>query len=274
MTDATDDRGLQPALAEADIRFFEALADVPNMRSAAFDELEIKDGGNVFLFDGYAAVFGEIADCGDFTEEVERGAFDRVLASGDNIPMLHEHRSQELLATTKSGRLKLEADGRGLRARAKLVKTDLSSRIKALVDSGDITGMSYGFIAGRGNAKIELRSGKPHRTLSNFKRLLDVSTTWEPAYVTTAAQFRSQSMLYTNDPDSWQRLLMGAYPQLAELGHDEGDRQNDELETRSAEPATEHEDTDAHLGAAETPRLAAAKRRLHIIDIEGGVPDA
>lgn len=250
--------------------FFDALAEVPNMRSATFDDLEMKDGGNVYLFDGYSSVFGEVADCGDFTEEVRSGAFDEVLASGANVPFLHEHRAQELLATTKSGRLKLEADGRGLRARAKVVKTDLSSRVKALVDSGDITGMSTGFIVGRGNHKIEMRSGRAHRTINNFKRLLDVSTTWEPAYVTTEAQFRSQAMQYASDPESWQRLLMGAYPQLAELGHDEAGR-DAEREERSADT---DDDTVTPPGAAGTPSLAAAKRRLHIIELEGGLPDA
>lgn len=249
--------------------FFDALAEVPNMRSATFDDLEMKDGGNVYLFDGYSSVFGEVADCGDFTEEVRAGAFDQVLASGANVPFLHEHRAQELLATTKSGRLKLEADGRGLRARAKVVKTDLSSRVKALVDSGDITGMSTGFIVGRGNHKIEMRSGRAHRMINNFKRLLDVSTTWEPAYVTTEAQFRSQAMQYANDPESWQRLLMGAYPQLAELGHDEEGR-DDEQEARSADT----DDTVTPPGADGTPGLTAAKRRLHIIQLSEGNPDA
>lgn len=251
--------------------FFDALAEMPNIRSAAFTDLEMKDGGNVYLFDGYSSVFGETADCGDFTEEIERGAFDKVLASKANVPFLHEHRSQELLATTRSGRLKLDADQRGLRARAKLVKTDLSTRIKALVDSGDITGMSTGFIVGAGNHQIERRSQKPHRRILNFKKLLDVSTTWEPTYITTEAQFRSQAMQYANDPDSWQRLLMGAYPQLAELGHDENRRDHDEPETRSAEA---EDDTDAHPWVTETPRLLAAKRRLHIIQLEGGIPDA
>jgi hypothetical protein len=71
--DETHELGLEPA-------YFEALADVPNVRAATFDDLEIKDGGNVFLFDGYAAVYGERADLGEFTEEIAAGAFKQVLA--------------------------------------------------------------------------------------------------------------------------------------------------------------------------------------------------
>jgi phage head maturation protease len=59
-----------------------------------------------------------------------------------------------------------------LRAKADVVKTDLSERIKALVDSGDITGMSIGMIVGKDNSRIERRGLKPHRTIQNFKRIL------------------------------------------------------------------------------------------------------
>jgi HK97 family phage prohead protease len=247
--------------------FFDALADVPNLRSANFEDLEIKDGGNVFLFDGYAAVYSEPADMGDFTEEVRRGAFKSVLATKPNVPMLHEHHPHQLLATTRSGRMRLEDDNRGLRVRAKLVKTDLSARVKALVDSGDITGMSYGFVAGRGNQTIEGRAGKPHRLLTGFKRLLDVSTTWDPAFPTTEAQFRSAAMKYVDSPESWQQILLGAIPQLEGQGHDTVDQNDESGETRT---------TDAHPRVDDPlRRIETAKRRLSFITLTtGGLDDA
>lgn len=235
--------------------FFDALADVPNMRSASFDDVEMKDGGNVYLFDGYAAVYNTPSDLGDFTEEIRAGAFDNVVAEGMNVPFLHEHHPHQLLATTKSGRLKLESDAKGLRTRAKVVKTDLSARVKALVDSGDITGMSYGFVAGKGNQQVASKGGRPHRLLTGFRKLLDVSTTWDPAFPTTEAQFRSQALQYVSDPDSWQRLLLGAYPQLAELGHDSGSG------------GGEQERVD---GADEQRSIAARKRALDFIVLTTG----
>jgi phage head maturation protease len=51
--------------------------------------------------------------------------------------------------------------------------------------------MSFGFVAGAGNSKVEQRGGKPHRSLTGFKRLLDVSPTWDPAYTGTSAELRS-----------------------------------------------------------------------------------
>lgn len=246
--------------------FFDALAEVPNMRSAAFSDLDIKDGGNVFLFDGYSSVYAQPADLGQFVEEVAPGAFKEVLASGRNVPMLHEHHPHQLLGTTRSGRVTLDDDARGLRVRAKLVKTDLSARVKALADSGDITGMSTGFVVGRENHRITSRGGKPHRLISNFRKLLDVSTTWDPAYPTTEAQFRSMAARFVDDPDSWQRLLLGAYPQLEETGHEEAGSPDGDAETRSAEQPEE----EAASGAADQRSVAARKRALQFLILTTG----
>lgn len=172
-----------------------ALDLVPNFRAAALDEIsmvENTEGG--FNFAGHAAVFAQTADLGEFTEEILPGAFRSVLAEGQNIPLLHEHRQDQLLATTGSGRLQLAEDERGLKVVASMVKTDLSERVKALVDSGDLRGMSFGFVAGKGNSNIDRRRGKAHRTITGFKRLLDVTTTWDPAYVGTEAQFRTAAL--------------------------------------------------------------------------------
>jgi HK97 family phage prohead protease len=171
-----------------------------------------------------------------------------VLASNPNVPMLHEHHPHQLLGTTRSGRVRL-SDDRGLRVKAKLVKTDLSSRVKALVDSGDITGMSYGFVAGRGNQTITMTGSKPNRLLTGFRKLLDVSTTWDPAFPTTEAQFRAKMLEYADQPGSWQRILMGAYPQLGDTGDDQGDRNDDGGEARAAGT----DDTEAHPRVVERP---------------------
>lgn len=257
-------------LQPAHNRFFEALADVPNMRSAKVADLDFTEHGNELRFDGLAAVFGDVADLGDFTEEVERGAFRKVLAAKPNVPFLHEHHPEQLLATTGSGRVRLEEDAKGLRVRANLVKTDLSERVKALVESRDITGMSYGFVAGRENQKIELRGEKPHRRLQNFKQLRDVSTTWNPAFVTTEAQFRSQAMFYVDGPESLQRLLMGAYPQLVELGSDLDRRDEDEPPEATGAPVET-----SVSGVADHRSVAARRRALNFLVLTtGGIDDA
>jgi HK97 family phage prohead protease len=224
------------------------------MRSAAFSDLEmtsIKDG---FLFDGYAAVFGEKTDIGEFTEEVKHGAFRKILSTGVNVPFVHEHDPSQLLGTTKSGRVRLVEETRGLRVQANLADTDLSRRIKTLTETGDITGMSYGYVAGKENSDWEYRGSKPHRMIKGFKALLDVCTTWDPAYAATEAQFRSLALANPQAADSLQQLLTGAYPQLEEEGEE-------------AEVPAELEDSEDATSGVGAPALAARKRRLQLLTI-------
>ena len=249
-------------------QFFDALALVPNTRSATFDDVEVSDWSNGFHFEGYAAVFEEEADLGEFTESIERGAFRKVLSTGANVPLLHEHQHRDFLASTRSGRLKLFEDARGLGVKADVVDTPTARSVYALVKGGEVTGMSYGFVAGQGNQKVEMRQGKPHRRLTNFNRLLDVSTTFDPTFQGTEANFRSLAMQYADSPDSLQQLLKGAYPQLQE-GAEETD---DDTEAETAEAPEQAEERSGESGA--TPHLAAAKRRLRLMTITLGGGDS
>lgn len=81
-----------------------------------------------------------------------------------------------------------------------------------LVDRGDLGGMSYGFIAGRGNSRLELRSGKPHRTITGIRKLVDVSLTADPAFVTAEASFRALALANADDPELLRELLDGSEP--------------------------------------------------------------
>lgn len=254
--------------------YFDALADVPNLRSAQFTDVEMTETSKGYKFDGIAAPTGVVADLGEFTEEYERGSFRRFLAAcSDNIPFLHEHNPRDLMATTRSGRLKLSEEGKGLRTRADVVKTDLSERIKALVDSGDIYGMSLGMVVGRENHAIERRNGKPHRTIRGFRKILDVCTTFDPAYVSTEAQFRSMSMQYADSAESLQQLLAGAYPQLQAQGNLAADTPDE------AAPADEPEAPDGdqpdggegeETGAVEQRSIAARRRALSFLLLNTG----
>lgn len=248
--------------------FFDAYDEVPNQRSAQFADLEIKEVKDGFLLDGYAAVFGEATDLGDFSEEIRHGAFRKVLARGENVPLLVEHKPEYLLASTKSGRLRLFEETRGLRVSANIPDTDLSRRVKTLADSGDLTGMSFGFIAGRGNSEITNRNGKPHRILKAFKKLLDVTTTWDPAYASAEAQFRSLSLANVGSTVPLQQFLLGVYPTQFQDGEEEEER------ARVARLKIEDELRETHVpsGVSDTPLLAARKRRLDLLTItlEGG----
>lgn len=246
----------------------EALNSVPNFRSVPFIDVEMQDQGNEFSYDGIAAPIGQIADLGDFTEEYERRSFRSYLhgpGRNHNIPLCHEHDTTQLLGVTKSGRVVLEEDDRGLRTKARIVKTDLSERIKALVDSGDIAGMSIGMIVGKGNARVSQREGRIHRSITGFKRLLDVCTTYDPAYVSTEAQFRSAAAQLTASPDLLQQVLAGAYPQLGRGAVDLAvveEAEEEVLETDSEDDGTKSQASDLSL--------EQRKRRLELFILEHG----
>jgi len=202
-----DDEGTRSATA------LERLSETAEMRSVAFTDVDASaDGGT---FEGYAAVFDHEADLGDFTESISRGAFRKALSNGTNVPMLYDHNAGlPILATTKSGTLKLEEDAKGLRVRADVAKHFMGDAVRELVKRGDIAGMSFGFVAGRGNSKIENRGGRPHRNLTGFKRLLDVSPTWDEAYSGTDAAFRSLTAIQMAESlEAAQQVLGGASPQ-------------------------------------------------------------
>ena len=215
-------------------------------RSVAFTDLESStDGGK---FTGYAAVFDVEADLGAFTESIARGAFRKALSGSGNVPMLYDHNPMlPVLATTRSGTLKLAEDGRGLKVEADVANHFMGEAVREMVKRGDISGMSFGFIAGQGNSKVENRGGRPHRTLVGFKRLLDVSPTWDEAYQGTEASFRSlRALQMAEDIESMQQVLSGAYTQL-----------EDGAETRNAGTGDESAEAAGCDTCGQTPCVCA-----------------
>jgi HK97 family phage prohead protease len=183
-------------------------------RSVPFTDVDTSNDG--WTFEGLAAVYDQEADLGDFTESMARGSFRKSLARGENVPMLMEHNVDlPVLATTLGGTLSLSDDAKGLRVKANIAQHYVGEAVRELVKRGDIRGMSPGFIAGRGNSKIEHRGSKVHRTIVGFKKILDVSPTWEPAYTGTMAEMRSlRALQIAEDIEQVQQVLSGAAPQL------------------------------------------------------------
>jgi len=218
-------------------------------RSAPFVEIEAAADGS--SFSGYAAVFDETADLGDFTESVARGAFRKVLSHEQNVPMLFNHNDDlPPLATTKAGTLTLFEDAKGLRVEARIGNHFVAQAVREMIERREIAGMSYGFVAGAGNSKIEHRNGKVHRTLTGFNRLLDVSPTHDPAFGGTSAELRQHAAVAVD----LQQLLEGADQQQ----EDGADLTDDQDETAVAETEHRSDGADAHW------RLAAAQRWLAI----------
>lgn len=263
--------------------YFETLALIPNYRSARFNDLDVKENDRGRLrFTGHAAVFDEDATIGEhpeigvLTESVDRGAFRKVLSRRENIPFTIEHDPGRVLATTGSGLLKLEEDGKGLSVDADVPPTQMARDLKELVDSDVVAGMSFGFLAGRGFYKIEQRSNGRHRRLVGFKKLLDVCATWDPTYRSAEAEFRSALMANATDPETMQLLYLGAYPQPVELrasASTEEDREGDAAETTEGDASSGDGDREGEgVGEEDVPErrvrsLAANRAKLMLIEL-------
>lgn len=186
---------------------------VSEHRSVSLVDAEVK--GN--LFRGYAAVFDtpwndRLIEATGYVEKVSRGVFRKALAGGADVPLLLEHDGRKLLGTTGSGNVRLKEDGKGLLTEAKLPDNYLGEYARSMIEAGDLKGMSYGIALDPKRDTIMTRSGNTWtRTIANVQRMLDVSLTWEPAYLATGEGLELRSTGFVATP--LQELIGGVESQ-------------------------------------------------------------
>lgn len=170
-------------------------------------------------FRGYAAVFDtpwneKLTEATGYVEKVARGVFRKSLAAGDDVPLLLAHDKHQLLGTTGSGNVKLSEDGKGLLVEAKLPDNYLGEYARSMIEAGDLKGMSYGYELDPRRDTLITRSASSvfTRTIARIERLIDVSLTWEPAYLQTTIELRSQGFVAV----PLQEIVSGAEPQTGE----------------------------------------------------------
>lgn len=156
--------------------------------------------GSGRLVEGYASVFGEesVVLCdvfvGEFTEVIERGAFDGVVAESDVLALLNHDPSRGLLARSKygEGTLKLTIDERGLKYSFEAPNTALGDELLEGIKRGDITASSFGFEVAVD--EWDYSGEVARRTIKKVARLYDVSPVYTPAYNGTSVSARSVEM--------------------------------------------------------------------------------
>lgn len=151
-------------------------------------DLELRETSNGRTFAGYAAVFESDSEPLPFIERIKPGAFTRTLSSRNNIKMFVNHNDDQVLATTRSGTLRLREDSRGLFAEADLPNTTYGNDLAELLRTRVVDSMSFGFSVPAGGD--EWSDDGSTRTLNEI-RLHEVSvvTGW-PAYPATTAMIR------------------------------------------------------------------------------------
>ena len=154
-------------------------------------ELRSEDGQT---FVGYAAMFDAPSQPLPFVERIAPGAFRKTLANRRRDVRLYvNHNSDLVLASKRSGTLTLSEDDRGLRVEAVLPETTYANDLRALMNSGVVDKMSFGFSVPRGGDKWS--SDGSERELREIV-LHEVSVvTGFPAYEQTQAAVRSLEKL-------------------------------------------------------------------------------
>lgn len=146
-------------------------------------EFEVRETSEGMTFEGYAALFDSPSEPLPFTERIAPGAFTRSLKSRNDIKILWNHNTGEVLGSTRAGTLKLTEDDRGLRVWAMLPNTTTGRDAAELIRRGDVDAMSFGFSVPRNGDSWN--ADATERTL-NEVRLHEVSIVAYPAYSETA----------------------------------------------------------------------------------------
>lgn len=136
--------------------------------------------GNTLI--GHASVFGQLAPMAGGYEQMAPTAFDNALKSPEtDVRALVNHNPNMVLGRQSAGTLRLSTDNEGLRFEVDLPDTSYAQDLKVLLERGDVTGASFGFIPGEDSIG-RAPDGKQVRTHTSVARLLDVSPVTWPAY--------------------------------------------------------------------------------------------
>jgi uncharacterized protein len=156
-------------------------------------DFEIREVGDGMTFVGYAAKFNSRSEnLGGFVETITPGAFKRSLRSRNDVKLLVNHDSGRVLASTRSGTLRLSEDSVGLKVEADLPNTTDGRDMAELLRRGDLSSMSFGFSV----IKDSWSSDGTERSLESV-RLFETSIVAFPAYQATEASVRAYEALAT-----------------------------------------------------------------------------
>lgn len=131
---------------------------------------------------GHAAVFGVTARVPSGYEVLARSAFDQALKSeATDVRAFINHDPSKLLGRQSAGTLRLDADDEGLAFEVDLPDTSYANDLRTLVERGDLTGASFGFVPGD-DVWSRAPDGRMLRTHTSVAELVDVSAVTFPAY--------------------------------------------------------------------------------------------
>jgi HK97 family phage prohead protease len=155
--------------------------------------VELRNDGGQKQIRGTASVFydgtpdTEYLLYDDLKERIMPGAFDRALTERHDVRALFNHDPNQVLGRTPNT-LRLAVGLKGLEYEADMPDTQAGRDVAHLIERGDVTGSSFGFIV-RGQRFIS--DGKMDIREITDVDLLDVSPVTYPAYTSTSVGMRA-----------------------------------------------------------------------------------
>ena len=165
------------------------------LRIASIDDFKIEmreeDKENKMIIEGYAAVFNRETLIGSedwgFYESIDPKAFDN--ANMRDVPLKYNHSDNiPILARTRNNSLQLRVDDVGLFMHAELLDTQDAKDMYKRIQAGLIDKMSFTFTV---KSEEYIKGNIPHRCITAFDRIYDVSVVDVPAYDDTSVYARS-----------------------------------------------------------------------------------
>lgn len=144
----------------------------------------------------------------EFVEQFAPDAFKAGLSAGGDVRCLYEHDYTNLLGRTTSGTLQLSEDATGLRFELTPPDTQLGRDVLALVERGDIDGMSFGF---RAIKDLWDTGQEPYVRTVLEAELREITVTSIPAYPDSGVEIAKRSLTLSKpqavkDFDRWLQL--------------------------------------------------------------------
>lgn len=159
---------------------------------------------------GHAAVFDRSVELWPgYHERIAPGAFAAAL-KGSDVRALINHDASLLIGRESAGTLQLREDATGLAFSVDLPDTAAARDLKALIERGDISGASFGFMPGKFQ-RSRTEDGGQLITHTEIAQLRDVSPVTFPAYDATDVSLRSEREPLPGSPREQSIRLRAAF---------------------------------------------------------------
>lgn len=146
--------------------------------------------------EGYALLFDTPSTGLPFTEVIERGALEGVIAKSDVFALLNHDQRRGVLARAKNGKgsLILSVDAKGLKYRFEAPKSALGNELLENLSRGEVDSSSFAFTVEKDTWERG-KDGKVKRTIHKVSELFDVSPVYNAAYSQTSVYKRGMDNL-------------------------------------------------------------------------------